>query len=153
STLYRLRKFARRKKRVLVTATAVALAVLLTVAGLAASTVVTASALQSEIQAKRGLEKALEREQRTSYYQRIASAARELETGNLGRTQEWLDACPEHLRGWEWHYLKRRRYEKPRELPHAVAVMCVAYSPDGRYLASGCLDGSVTVWERRTGQL
>jgi WD40 repeat protein len=48
---------------------------------------------------------------------------------------------------------QRRRYEKPRDLlPHEVAVLRVAYSPDGRYLASGCLDGSVTVWDRRTGQ-
>src|SRR5262249_37568226 len=70
---------------------------------------------------------------------------------NVGRAEELLDECPSHLRGWEWHYLKRRRYEKPRDLPHAVAVMCVAYSPNGRYLASGCTDGSVTVWDRRTG--
>src|SRR4029434_10071220 len=49
-------------------------------------------------------------------------------------------------------YLKRRRYEKPRDLPHEKAVGCVAYSSDGRYLACGCVDGILTVWERRTGQ-
>jgi eukaryotic-like serine/threonine-protein kinase len=149
---YRFRKFARRNKRALVTATVVTLAVLLTVGGLAASTILTANALRSEIRAKKELEQALEREQRTSYSQRIASAARELEMGNLGRAEEWLDGCPERLRGWEWHYLKRRRYEAPRELPHSDVVLSVAYSPDGQYLATGSQDGAVTVWDRRTWQ-
>src|SRR5262249_48877597 len=94
----------------------------------------------------------LEREQLTSYFQRVDSAARELAADNLGRAEELLDECPSHLRGWEWHYLKRRRYEKPRALPPEKAVICVAYSPDGRYLASACLDGSGPVWDRRTGQ-
>jgi len=152
STSYRFRKFARRNKRALVTATVVTLAVVLTVAGLTASTVLTASALQSEIQAKKELEQALGREQLTSYYQRIASGARELEMGNLGRAEEWLDRCPEYLRGWEWHYLKRRRYEKPRELPHSDVVLSMAYSSDGRYLATGSQDGTVMVWDRRTWQ-
>jgi WD40 repeat protein len=149
---YRFSKFARRNRRVLATATVVTLAVLLGVAGLAASTVLTAAALRSEIQAKKDLEQALEREQRTSYSQRIAAAARELELGNLGRAEEWLDGCPERLRGWEWHYLKRRRYEEPRELPHSDVVLSTAYSPDGRYLATGSQDGAVTVWGRRTWQ-
>ncbi len=95
---------------------------------------------------------ALEREQQSLYFQRIATSAQQLEANNLGRAEELLDDCPPPLRGWEWHYLKRRRYEEPRDLPHAVAVLRVAYSPDGRYLASGCLDGTVTVWGRRTGQ-
>src|SRR5262249_59272661 len=108
-------------------------------------------------EALRDKTQALEREQQSLYFQRIAMAAQQTEANNLGRAEELLDECvpspgQSDLRGWEWHYLKRRRYEKPRELPHAKAVMCVAYSPDGRYLASGCVDGSVTVWDRRTEQ-
>src|SRR5207244_8258581 len=59
------------------------------------------------------------------------------------------DVCSSYL-WWEWHYLKRRRYEDPRQLPHADAVQRVAYSPDGRFLALGGLDGTFAVWDTRT---
>src|SRR5437899_3132904 len=64
--------------------------------------------------AKEDLGKALERERQTSYYQRIALAEREWSTNNLRRFEELLDTCPEDLRGWEWHYLKRLRLEPLR---------------------------------------
>lgn len=35
---------------------------------------------------------------------------------------------------------------------HTAAVLSVAWSPDGRYLASGSTDGSVQVWEALTGR-
>jgi WD40 repeat protein/serine/threonine protein kinase len=159
SAWYRFRKFARRNKLVLMTASAVVFAVLLTVAGLAASTMViareqqaTKNALQAEIRAKEEVKHALAREQQALYFQRIASAARDLAANNRGRAEELLDECPEDLSGWEWHYLKRRRYEEPRELPHSDVVLSVAYSPDGQYLATGSQDGTVTVWDRRTWQ-
>src|SRR5262249_34467296 len=47
---------------------------------------------------------------RTSYLRNIALAGRELAAGNVGRAEELLDECPERLRGWEWHFLKRQRY-------------------------------------------
>jgi len=35
---------------------------------------------------------------------------------------------------------------------HAGAVLCAAYSPDGRFVASGSWDRTVRVWDRATGQ-
>jgi WD40 repeat protein/serine/threonine protein kinase len=145
SAWYRFRKFARRNKRVAVMAGFVSALLVMAVVVLGVSYAQVQEALRDKTQA-------LEREQQSLYFQRIATAAQQLEANNLGRAEELLDECPSPLRGWEWHYLKRRHYDKPRELPHAVAVMCVAYSPDGRYLASACVDGSVRVWDRRTGQ-
>jgi WD40 repeat protein len=37
-------------------------------------------------------------------------------------------------------------------LGHAKEVLCVAYSPDGHYLASGDVAGTVKLWEARTGR-
>src|SRR5262249_34452229 len=62
SAWYRFRKFARRNKRAVVTATAAALVVVLAVAGLATSTALIARALEAETEAKGKLDDALERE-------------------------------------------------------------------------------------------
>jgi serine/threonine protein kinase len=67
SASYRVRKFARRNKAALMTAAAIALAVLLAVAGLAVSYAQTKDALQREKQI-------VEREQQTLYFQRIKNS-------------------------------------------------------------------------------
>jgi WD40 repeat protein/serine/threonine protein kinase len=159
SALYRFRKFARRNKTAVVTATAVSLAVLLAVAGLATSTVLiareqqaTTNALQAESQTRADLEQALERERQNSYYQRIALAEQEWSANNLLRMQQLLDDCPEDLRGWEWHYLRRLRYRNPLALRHEDSVMNAAFIRDGRQVASLALDGVVKVWDMQTGR-
>src|SRR5262249_49359875 len=53
---------------------------------------------------------------------------------------------------WEWHYLKRLGVGGIPPLRHAAAVLSVAFSPDGRWIASGCQDGVVKVWDALTGQ-
>jgi WD40 repeat protein/serine/threonine protein kinase len=143
SAWYRFRKFARRNKAALMTATAVASAVLLAVAGLAASTVLV-------WRANHGLSESLERERQNSYFQRIALADREWSANNLARVEQLLDECPADLRGWEWHYLKRLRYKTLSALDHASLVLCVAFNPTGQYLASGSRDGIITVWDAHT---
>jgi hypothetical protein len=138
SAMYRFRKFARRNKAALMTASVMAFAVLLALAGLAASTVLVSRANQELRQ--------------NLYYQNIALAERESSANNLGRVEQLLDACPADLRGWEWHYLKRFRLQNVRPLHHAAAVLSAAFSPDGRWIVSGSQDGKVTVWDARTGE-
>src|SRR5262249_12839209 len=72
------------------------------------------------------------------YFTHIALAEQELSVANVGRAEELLEACPEPLRNWEWHYLKRRRYGEPLPLrgPRGYVVGSVAFSPDGRRLAA-----------------
>src|SRR5262249_52804035 len=82
----------------------------------------------------------------TTYIQSIALAGRDLAAGNVGHAEELLDDCPEHMRGWEWRFLKRQRYDgEPTPLQHSATVSRVAFSPDGRQLASVCYDGTFQI--------
>src|SRR5262249_31540133 len=85
------------------------------------------------------------------YYERIASAKHELVRRIGSRADELLDQCPRHLRGWEWHYLKRLPFANFPARHHDTLVIRVAFSPDGSQLASGDLDGNVKIWDARTG--
>ena len=160
SAMYRFRKFARRNKAALVMAMLVGSAILLTVAGLAVSTVLiareqrtTENALQAETLAKADLQETLERERRDSYFHRITLAHRELSADNLGRALQLLGECPEDLREWEWHYLMRLCRVEPVILRDKTEVNGVAFSPDGERLASAGGDGAVKIWNSRTGKV
>ena len=95
---------------------------------------------------------ALERERRNSYGQRIDLANREWSANNLSRMEAHLAECPADFRDWEWHYLKRLRYHTLLPLRHESPVLSVAFSPDGKHLASGTQSGSVRIWDAKTGQ-
>ncbi len=158
SAAYRFRKFARRHKTALVTASAVALITLLTVAGLATSTVViaqekeaAANALQGEVRAKQELQGALARERQDVYFQRIGRAEREWAANNLNRAEQLLAECPADLRGWEWHYLRRLRLGN-RSLLRNASAQCAALSPDGDRLALGSMAGVVKLWDLKNGK-
>jgi WD40 repeat protein len=90
------------------------------------------------------------------YYNRIALADREIAAHNLGRAEELLQECPESLRGWEWHYLKRRLQVAPVTLPFGLRISSgkgfdLAFSPDGRFLAMPGQGKNITVWDGSTG--
>jgi WD40 repeat protein/serine/threonine protein kinase len=143
SLWYRCRKFARRRKRVVV------------LAGFLAVLLVTVVALLAVGFAQ--VTRALDRERHTAYFHLIALAHREL-TGNLpdpARAEELLDACPPEWCRWEWHYLKRLWRVEPVVLhdPANEEINSVAYAPDGEHLAAGCGDGTVRVWHIRTGRV
>jgi WD40 repeat protein/serine/threonine protein kinase len=152
SALYRFRKFARRNKAALTTAAGAVFTLFLVMIGLAASTVLVMREKAQTDAAKGKLEEALERERQNSYFQRIALADREWSANNLGRVEQLLEDCPPNLRGWEWHYLKRLRYQTLSPLDHGSLVLCLAFNPTGQYLASGSRDGVIKVWDLESGQ-
>jgi WD40 repeat protein/serine/threonine protein kinase len=152
----RAAKWARRHKTVVRAAMVV---VVLAVAALAASTALIWQANEGLNRANQGLNKAnedlkqsLERERRNAYFHRIGRAEREWSANNLARMQQLLDECPEDLRGWEWHYLKRLPHGGLPSLRHSAPANSVAISPDGQRIASASRGGFVTIWDALTGQ-
>jgi WD40 repeat protein/tRNA A-37 threonylcarbamoyl transferase component Bud32 len=68
---------------------------------------------------------------------------------------------PGHVdsRGFEWHYLWEILHPQPpkldllREIPaHAASAYCVAFSPDGHFLATCSKDRTARVWDLATGE-
>jgi WD40 repeat protein/serine/threonine protein kinase len=149
----RARKWARRHQPVVWSAVVSAiLLLLLAVAALVVSNVRIGREKQQKEDALREKEEALERERQTAYYTRIALAEQEWSANNLLRMQQLLDDCPEDLRGWEWHYLRRLRYRNVPPLRHEAGVHDAAFSRDGRQVASIDHDGVAKVWDVQTGR-
>jgi WD40 repeat protein/serine/threonine protein kinase len=164
STAYRLQKAWRRNKIVYTAGAAISLA--LVIAGVGASIgLVRARAEKAKAQtaadeAKAATLRALKASELATaksseletnlYFSHIAQAHREStsEPANVKHAERLLATnCPPHLRGWEWHYLKRRRFQEPLEFSDEgnKSVHSIAFSADGRYLASGGSDGKVRI--------
>jgi WD40 repeat protein/serine/threonine protein kinase len=99
---------------------------------------------------------------RQDYISRVNLAYRECLDNNVARALELLDGCPHDLRGWEWSYVRRQchldlhTFNEP-----APSVNCVAFSPDGKRVASGSGEfpgdprrraGDLVVRDAATGQ-
>jgi WD40 repeat protein/serine/threonine protein kinase len=111
-------------------------------------------------QATERLRTALDKIRSDAYTLDIREARRALDERNPARVRELLDRqrpAPSQadLRGFEWSYLQRRAatYEDRRALVgHRAAVQDVAFTRDGRMLASGGHDGTIRLWEVATGR-
>jgi WD40 repeat protein/serine/threonine protein kinase len=159
SAAYRLRKFVKRHRGPVVAAAVVLLAL---VAGVVGTSWGMVHAVESE-QAARQEEQKAERERddakaareelrRILYAAHMNLAQHALDARNIGRSEELLELHrpkpgETDLRSFEWHYLYG--------MSHAALVMshgsCIAYSPDGKRLASGASD-EVKVWDAQTGK-
>jgi hypothetical protein len=95
-----------------------------------------------------------ERQYRMSLYMiDFNQALRQWEAHDLVATRQTLARLPLDLRGWEWDYLERQCQRKALTLKgHTGLVSSVAFSRDGKRLASGSYDKTVKVWDAATGQ-
>jgi hypothetical protein len=88
---------------------------------------------EGEAKARAQAEAAADRTRRALASSKVAQAQQQLAQHTLIPALETLDSCSPEARFWDWHYLRRQcsgvvTFHDLRE--------CVAFSPDGRYLAA-----------------
>jgi WD40 repeat protein/tRNA A-37 threonylcarbamoyl transferase component Bud32 len=159
TTIYRVQKFVRKHAGSVATVALVAVAIVL---GLVVSTAMyfrAEEARQKEVAARTQAEQAEETTKtkagelrRTLYVNSVQLADAKRREGNARQARSLLDACPEDLRGWEWHHLDYISDESILTITQAQrGASFVVFSPDGKRIAAGGADGSIKMWDAASG--
>ena len=114
------------------------------------------------VTAKENEEEALKSEnlaRHLAYAAKLTLAGRDWQDANVAQVRRQLDETSpprgkSDLRGFEWYYLDRLTRSHGQTLaghPKATAIWSVAYSSDGRRLASAGHDQTIKLWDVNTG--
>ena len=109
--------------------------------------------LRSDANASKQIaEQQRERAQGMLYFNLVMRAQFEWKENAVGRALPLLQECPPRFRQWEWGYVNHLCHSDLLTLRgHKQPVSAVCAS-SGRLLASASWDGTVKVWDARTGQ-
>jgi WD40 repeat protein len=89
-----------------------------------------------------------------AYGGNIDAAERLIGQSNPHRAREVLDSCPEHLRSWEWYFLRNQCRENATVLAgHSAAIRCVVYRPRSGQVLSAGDDQTIRVWDANSGAI
>ncbi len=97
------------------------------------------------------------------YVSLVNQALAEWSANNVRLAEERLDACPRHLRGWEWYYVKHLCHlDLLTFREHTMPIVGLAFSPDGTRVLSAAHGnphpvaegpGDLKAWDTMTGRV
>ncbi|MCY3022114.1 MAG: protein kinase, partial [Planctomycetota bacterium] len=112
------------------------------------------AAQQAEERQRKRAEEALATAERNNYFNLIALAGKKIEENEVLQARELLASVADSsARNWEWGRLLLQCDTSLLTLKgHAAVVSSVAFSPDGKRVATGSGDRTARVWDSETGR-